>query len=136
MDFCSNCGTVIDDGISVCPKCGVSVTAGSNARPFPEISQENSQYDIDAFGNAVPVKNKKGRAVASLVLGIIGLLAWIIPLFGFPVTIVGLVMGVTGQKSSSKGMAIAGMVLSIIGLVATTVNAILGAYLEITGQLF
>ncbi len=77
-----------------------------------------------------------GKATASLVLGIIGLVAWIFPLIGFPVTIVGLIMGVNGRKSEKKGIATAGLVLSIITLVACAINSFLGAYLGVTGQLF
>lgn len=77
----------------------------------------------------------KGKATASLVLGIIGLIAWLLPLVGFPVTIVGLIMGVNGRNSEKKGMATAGMVLSIIGLVACAINSFMGAYLGVTGQL-
>lgn len=80
-------------------------------------------------------KMNNGKAIASLVLGIVGLIAWILPLVGFPVTIVGLVMGVSGRKSEKKGMATAGMVLSIIALVACIINSALGAYLGVTGQL-
>jgi len=76
-----------------------------------------------------------GKAVASMVLGIIGLIAWFIPLFGMPITIVGLVLGIKGKNSSKKGMAIAGIVMCIIGLVATLINGSIGAYLGATGQL-
>jgi len=72
--------------------------------------------------------------VAALVLGIVGLVAWFIPLFGLPVTIVGLILGVIGQKKKKKRIALAGMILSIIGLVATIINASIGAYLGATGQ--
>ena len=72
--------------------------------------------------------------IAALVLGIIGLIAWFIPLFGFPVTIIGLIFGVLGQKREKKGLAIAGMVLSIIGLVLTIINSAIGAYQGATGQ--
>jgi len=71
--------------------------------------------------------------IAALVLGIVGLGAWVIPLLGFPVTIVGLVLGVRGQKRKRKGIALAGMILSIIGLVLTTANAAIGAYQGATG---
>ena len=77
----------------------------------------------------------EGKAVASLVLGVVGLFAWIIPLFGFPVTIVGLVLGIKGMKSSSRQMAIAGVVLNIIFLVVTVCNSAIGAYKGATGQL-
>jgi hypothetical protein len=76
-----------------------------------------------------------GKAVASLVLGIIGVFAWLIPLIGFPVTIVGLILGIGGMKSSSRGMAIAGVVLCIIFLVVTIINSAIGAYMGVTGQL-
>jgi len=75
-----------------------------------------------------------GKAVTSLVLGLIGLIAWFIPLFGLPITIIGLVMGVGGLKSVKRGLAVAGVALSILGLAASLVNASIGAYLGATGQ--
>ena len=72
--------------------------------------------------------------IASLFLGLIGLLAWTIPLFGFPVTIIGLILGLLGQKRRKRGIALAGMILSIICLVATIVNASLGTYHMVTGK--
>ena len=62
------------------------------------------------------------------------MLAWCIPLFGAPITIIGLILGITSLKSPSRGMAIAGIVLSAVGLVATVINGILGAYMAVTGQ--
>ncbi|HJO93968.1 MAG TPA: DUF4190 domain-containing protein [Victivallales bacterium] len=75
-----------------------------------------------------------GKAIASLVLGIIGIIAWLIPLFGLPITIVGLVLGCKGRKSAKKGIATSGIVLSIIGLVLTIMNASIGAYIVLTTQ--
>jgi hypothetical protein len=63
-------------------------------------------------------------------------LAWLLPLLGFPVTIIGLIMGVAGFKSTKKGMAIAGLVLSMIGLAVTIINSVIGSYMGATGQLF
>ncbi|MDR0746842.1 MAG: hypothetical protein LBE89_02995 [Helicobacteraceae bacterium] len=75
-------------------------------------------------------------SVASLVLGIVGLLAWFIPLFGFPITITGLVLGVKGRKvQEERSLATAGFVLSIIGLTLTVINSAIGAYLAATGQI-
>jgi hypothetical protein len=77
-----------------------------------------------------------GKAVASLVLGIVGVYVSVIPLIGFPVTIVGLILGIGGMKSSNRGMAIAGVVLNIIFLVVTIISsAILVAHVGATGQL-
>ena len=77
-----------------------------------------------------------GKAIASLVLGIIGMFAWLLPIVGLPVTITGLVLGVKSKYSENRGMAIAGIILTIIGLTLTVVNAAVGAYLGATGQLF
>ena len=77
-----------------------------------------------------------GKAIASFVLGIIGLLAWCIPLVGLPVTIVGLVLGIKALPSQTRGLAIAGIVLCIVGLVGSIANAAVGAYMGATGQLW
>lgn len=74
-----------------------------------------------------------GQSIASLVLGLVGLLAWCLPLVGFPVTIVGLVMGILGIKKGGRGMAIAGIVLSSITLLMTIFNSALGAYFSVMG---
>ena len=74
--------------------------------------------------------------MASLILGLIGLIAWALPLAGFPVTIVGLVLGVKAKKRGDTRIIVTiGIVLCIIGLVATTVNSVIGAYMGFTGAL-
>ena len=81
-------------------------------------------------------EEKKGMSIASMVLGIVGFIAWCLPLVGFPVTIVGLVLGILGIKKGGKGRAIAGIIMSSITLVLTLINSIWGAYLGMTGQLY
>jgi hypothetical protein len=76
-----------------------------------------------------------GKAIASLSLGCLGLIAWFLPIVGFPVTITGLVLGIQSRKGPRKGMASAAIVLCIIGLILTAANAAFGAYLGATGQL-
>lgn len=76
-----------------------------------------------------------GKAIASLCLGLVGLIAWLLPIVGFPVTITGLVLGFKSLNGPRRGKATAGLVLCIIGLVLTTANAAIGAYLGATGQL-
>jgi len=90
-------------------------------------AQVNPSFDV---GDA----SKNGKATTSLVLGIIGLIAWFIPLIGAPITIIGLIFGIKGLKSLKRGVAIAGIVLCSIGLFATVVNASIGAYQGATGQ--
>ncbi len=73
---------------------------------------------------------KKGFAIAALVLGIVGLIAWCLPILGYPVGIVGIIMGIVGlQKTSKKGMCIAGIIMSAVCLIASLVNSIAGVML-------
>lgn len=75
-------------------------------------------------------KNKiGGKSIASFVLGIIGLVAWLLPLFGYPVTIIGLVLGCLARKNGKNGFNLAGIILSIITLILTLGNSILGVLL-------
>jgi uncharacterized membrane protein len=112
MGFCKNCGNEIDDAAVFCSNCGKT--------------NDNNMYK----------KNSGGKAITSLVLGIIGVFAWLIPLIGFPVTIVGLVLGIKGINAEYKGMAIAGIVLNIIFLVITIINSAIGAFMGSAGMLY
>jgi hypothetical protein len=76
-----------------------------------------------------PTKDQSGLAIASLVLGVLSLCAWLFPICGGLVAIAGIVLGVLGMKSSKKGMAIAGIILAAIGIGLTLINAVAGALL-------
>ncbi|MDY3854447.1 MAG: zinc-ribbon domain-containing protein [Butyribacter sp.] len=109
--FCSKCGKEMEDGSAFCSACGSSLTTTFN------------------------VENKNSSAgIVALVLGIVGLLAWIIPIIGLPVGVVALVFGIIGIKKSSKGMSIAGLVLGILCLVLTIINSAIGAYQGFRGE--
>lgn len=73
-----------------------------------------------------PAGDKKGLAIASLVLGILNLCTWLLPICGGPMAIVGLILGILGLKSSQKTLAIIGIVLSGLGLLASLINGIAG----------
>lgn len=77
----------------------------------------------------VEIKDKKGEALASFILGLTSIIAWIIPIFGAPITITGFVLGLLGRKSSRKRLAIAGIALCIIFFIVTSVNSISGVIL-------
>lgn len=77
-------------------------------------------------------KKVENNALVGFILGLCSIIAWFIPLIGYPVTIVGIVFSAKGLKSEkSKGKAVAGLVLSIIFLVVTLINSILGALLAV-----
>ena len=68
-----------------------------------------------------------GQAVAGMILGIIGLIAWLLPLIGYPVSITGLVLALKGRRAfSRRTMATAGVVLSAIALGLTVLSSLIG----------
>ncbi len=76
-------------------------------------------------------KKNGGKAIVAVVLGIMGLIAWFIPIIGLPLTLVGIIMGLLGLKSYRRKAAITGTILSSVGFLASLVNAILGALIGI-----
>ncbi|MEN9562311.1 MAG: hypothetical protein RIR73_555 [Chloroflexota bacterium] len=81
--------------------------------------------------------NERMMSIASLVIGVINLCAWFFPICGFPLGIVGIVLGFLGMKDpSQKTLAIIGMVLSGLGLFAACINGALGAYMAVSGEGF
>ena len=117
MVYCSKCGKQMEDGATFCSGCGAPL-------------RNQSLY----MKPNVEAPRKAGLGVAALVLGIIGVLAWIIPIIGLPVGIVALVLGIVGIKNSRKGMSIAGIVLGVICLVLTIINGTIGAYQGYHGE--
>lgn len=71
-------------------------------------------------------KNYSNKATASMVLGIIGLFAWLIPIVGAPVNIVGLILGIMSLKSDKRNFAIAGSVMCTIGIILTIISVFYG----------
>lgn len=85
-------------------------------------------------GGAQGSSSNNSKAIASLVLGLIGMLAWLCPLLGLAVTIPGLALGIMGLKSQQRGLAIGGIVASSIFLLLSLANAVLGAILAASGN--
>ena len=63
------------------------------------------------------VVDRKGFAVASMVLGIIALVLFWIFYFSIPCAILAIIFGILSIKSSRKGMSIAGITTGAIGFV-------------------
>lgn len=100
--FCANCGKELKESENVCTNCGTII--------------QNTQKETDK------------KASVGFILGLISIIAWLLPLAGYPVSICGIVYSSKGLKSSTnKGKAIAGLVLSIVFLVFTSINSLAGA---------
>lgn len=109
--FCSNCGAELNEEQVVCLKCGVSVKSNTIINKTNNTSNASS--------------DKQG--LVGFILGLVSIVAWFIPLFGYPVTICGIIFSAKGLKSvTNKSKATVGLILSIVFLVATLINSILG----------
>ena len=75
------------------------------------------------------------KSNAGFVLGIISIFTWLLPLAGYPVSIVGLVLSIKAKKNPENKTALAGMILSIIGLVLTVINSVLGVIMGLAGAI-
>lgn len=110
--FCTNCGNEVDENADVCVKCGTMLKKNNN-------------------NNNVVVSTDK-NANTGFILGLVSIIAWFIPLFGYPVTICGIVYSSKGLKSQTfKTKATIGLVLSIIFLIVTLINSILGVMMNL-----
>jgi hypothetical protein len=113
MAYCGNCGQQLGDGVATCPSCG-AVQPG-RAEPGPIASA--SQAGGPAAG-AVPMRRTEGLAIASMVLGIVGIVAC--PLIG---SVLALVFGYRAQERirndpmlEGEGLARAGVIMGWIGV--------------------
>jgi len=96
---------------------------GQQAPPPPYGQQTPPpQYGQQAppqYGQQEVDSGAKGSAVASLVLGILGIVLVMVPFVGLAMAIVALCLGLSARNKlpdGSRGMATAGFVLGIIGL--------------------
>ena len=82
-------------------------------------------------GNTPGQKDRSWAGITALILGLISMLAWLLPICGGPTSIAALVFGLLGLTSSRRGLAIAGLVLGGIGLMLTVGNAALGIFMAL-----
>ena len=105
--FCSNCGAKLNEEQAICLECGVLV-------------------------NNTNINKSDKSSLVGFILGLVSIAAWIIPLFGYPVTICGIIFSAKGLKSiNGKDKAIAGLILSIIFLIASFINSIIGVIISL-----
>jgi Predicted membrane protein len=129
--FCSNCGKKVDELAVICVNCGVPIA--------------NISATLDT-----QVKEKKGKGIASMILGIVSVVYAImafsamgefevmIAAEGYSVAvavgavliqmstgIVGLCLGVSERKKKKNGFNGSGFWLSIIGIAISTIQFIM-----------
>lgn len=105
-----------------------------NGYPPPPPTYGYSYPPVQAYVPAYPPQpvQTNGAAVAALVIGIISIIAWLLPIVGIPLSIVGIVYGNRGRRLfTNRTMATVGLVLCIIALVLAAINGLAGAMLAL-----
>lgn len=73
------------------------------------------------------INKNKILAILSIIIGAVGLAFSIFPIYGFPIEVVSLTLGLVSYKQNKLGKI--GIILSIIGIVISVIIAIFGNYL-------
>lgn len=131
MIKCKECGHQMSKKAKICPNCGVE----NDIIFCPECNKELSSkatmcpscgYELKGSKN-IQKNSKDTLSLVGMILGFCSVIAWIIPLLGFPCTIVGIILSSCSMNSNKKGFAITGLILCIVFLVVTLINSIIGA---------
>jgi type IV pilus assembly protein PilA len=134
--FCFKCGASIPDKIPACPKCGASVSSA----PPPAASSSAAATAtapvsprVNLAQSRVPTGHQEtdGKAVGSLVLGILSLMPFLWVLAGIPAIILGHLSRASISKSMGRlkgaGMALAGLIMGYLSVAAVPVVLIIAA---------
>jgi hypothetical protein len=117
--FCRQCGAQVDDGDRFCPSCGAPAegeTGEPSGEKLPGVPNETIEPEQKPKMN--------GKAVTSLVLGILSIPGAYIFVPGLVCGIIGIVLAVNAIKQvkesggRGKGLAVAGLICAIVGTAA------------------
>jgi uncharacterized membrane protein YvbJ len=104
--YCNKCGARIAEGSSFCSQCGAAVDQPAE-QPQPENTQPQTEQ-------ALATEQTSGFAVASLVLGIVGIIINFLSVLAIIFGAIGISQTSNNPALKGKGMAVAGLVLGII----------------------
>lgn len=77
---------------------------------------------------------QQNQSKSPLVLGILSLITWILPIVGYPVSIVGIIMSVKQMKVENNTKIKVCLALNILGVIASTGSAVFGALHAVKGM--
>jgi len=76
---------------------------------------------IPSYAIDEPVKNRKGPALAGMILGIVSIVLCCFSWVDIIIAIVAIVLSAVGIKSTRKKMAITGIILGVVGIIAAAI---------------
>ena len=115
---CNYCGADNKEGAKFCASCGAELK--EKKKEEVKVEKVEVKEVKEPVKETKPSTVKDGKATASLVLGICGLIIWCLTL---PLTIVGLILGIASKERSGKRTA--GIVINSIGLALSIIALII-----------
>lgn len=138
-NFCPNCGNILNDNTTMCPKCGMQITQSNMTNSMnnmntsgsmntintmntpPSSNTVNSMNNMNALGsmntmnttNTMNTMNTVSSSNGENNIAIAGfILSFIIPIIGLILSIIGLKK--SKETNNGRGLSIAGIVISTI----------------------
>ena len=127
---CKECGKEVSNQAAVCIHCGYELKSrvcpecGKDVRKDDKVCNYCGFHLVNENDN---YQKRNNYALVGMILGLCSIIAWLLPLIGYPTTIVGIIFSSLGLSSNKKGMAITGLTLSVIFFILTLINSIVGA---------
>ena len=102
-NFCPNCGNILNDNTTMCPKCGMQITQSNMTN---SMNNMNTSGSINTMNTAPSSNGENNIAIAGFIL------SFIIPIIGLILSIIGLKK--SKETNNGRGLSIAGIVISTI----------------------
>ncbi len=95
------------------------------------IDEDDTNYSTDMMPHLTTSYKRNSNAWTALALGLLSMVAWIVPLCGIAVTVVGTGFGITGIfNKRHRNVAVIGLILNLVFLVIAVVKLCLGKVRE------
>ena len=115
--FCNNSGAEIPNGANFCTSCGSSIP-GANPQPAPNPQPTPVVVQIQQPVRPVDTRKGPGPGIAAFIIGILSLCISWIPVIGFFLPLISLILGMVGasKKRRKRGFGIWGIVFSLASI--------------------
>lgn len=108
---CLFCGAELEDNAVFCDECGrkQEKNTADESKSQPEKEQVTQNQE-----NEERKKAQAYHAWVSLIVGVISIvLIFVFPFVSLPISIIGIVLGIKGIKSSKKAFSVVGSVINV-----------------------
>jgi len=122
--FCKYCGNSLNLDDKFCKNCGAKVEVIEQKKEESKTVESSFNVNTQNTQTQVKVEKLKGLKIASLVLGIISLVFFILNILMLPLEIVGIVLAIVYMVKNKKFCA--GIVLNIIAILLSIFIFVLG----------